>query len=126
MSEEITGTADGIAAGGSGHPASFVLYGLRDVEGTFKGKLDADAMVAFAGNSGAQPMEVYISGPVRNLPWYWHWFYRIRERVRGTPYPTEIYGHGPATFDIESDVEGEEETVISGRFTVAGKWTFDE
>jgi hypothetical protein len=122
--EEKTYEADGMRVDTS--EPSIVIWGLRDIEGTFEGTLNDAVVLNDFVNRKPGPMEVYLYGPVRDLPWYAHWFYRIRQRVRGTPYPSEVYAYGPATFNVEAETEDDSSVNISGRFTKAGVWTINE
>ena len=99
----------------------FRLAGMRDVQGTFEGKLNEGGFAAM--NPG--PIEVFLYGPA-TLPWWKNWFYRLRENLRGTPYPSVLIAKGPATFNIESEVDDGGDVVISGTFTKTGKWSIDE
>jgi hypothetical protein len=99
----------------------FFLTGLRDVQGTFEGSVDA----AFASAFRPGPVELTFYGPDPHLRWYRHWFYRLRERVTGTPYPTIPLASGPATFTVGEAVEEGDDVVIRGSFTSAGTWYID-
>jgi len=101
----------------------FYLTGLREVQGTFSGKLE-DGLQAWATGSTAH--ELYLYGPDPDLPWWKHWFYRIRERVQGTPYPTVCLAHGPATMKFDTEEEDGDDIVMTGTFTKAGVWQFKD
>ncbi len=107
----------------TGEPG-FRLAGLREVSGTFSGPLLDGALLAI--NQPPGPIELYLYGPDPELPWWKHWFYRIRERVRGTPYPTICLAHGPAIMDFEEPVEDGDDIVYAGTFTKAGVWKFND
>ena len=118
--EEVTlvmGSADSLEPLDNGEPG-FRLAGLRDVQGAFEGKLDDGFMAAWASG----PIEVCLYGPDPDLPWWKHWFYRLRKHYRGTPYPTILIAKGPATFKVEEERDDGGDIVISGTFTKAGKW----
>lgn len=100
----------------------FRLTGLKDVQGTFSAPL-SEGVAALLGEPTDIQM-LYFYGPDPNLHWWQHWFYRVRERLVGTPYPTVIRASGPArlTFDKE-EVDGDD-VVISGTFESTGHWDF--
>jgi len=110
------GSADAFKPLDNGQPG-FMLSGLRDVGGTFEGKLEDGVFAAWAPG----PVEVSLYGPA-SFPWWQDWFYRLREITRGTPYPTALIAHGPAVFRLEEEKEDGDDIVLSGTFTKAGKW----
>lgn len=101
----------------------FYLSGLRDVSGTFSGLLDMNGDWP-APPSG--PVQMYLYGPDPALPRWRHWFYRVREIVRGTPYPTVVLASGPAFMRLDTETEKDGEIVMTGTFTKAGTWTFND
>jgi len=98
-----------------------VLWGLRDVQGTFSGPLNDALTAAFAAESG-NPVEVYLYGPDPHMSRVRYWFYRIREAVTGRPLPTVVLAHGPASFTATSEEEDGDDVVITGHFTNKGVW----
>lgn len=107
----------------NGEPG-FRLTGLREVSGTFSGKLEDGLAEWLAPSTG--PITMYFYGPDPDLPWWRHWYYRIREMVRGTPYPTVVLASGPATMAFEEEREDGDDIVMTGTFTKAGKWYFKD
>ena len=111
------GFANTFEALDNGQPG-FRLGGLRDVQGTFEGKLDDGVIATWTPG----PVEVSLWGPDPDLPWWKHWFYRLREATRGTAYPTVLFAQGPAIFRVNEEKEDNDDIVLSGTFTKAGKW----
>lgn len=101
----------------------FRLGGLREVQGTFSGRLEDGAALAI-GATG--PVELYLYGPDPDIPGWKRWFYRVLDRIGWMPYPTVVLASGPATFDMVKEREDGEDIVFEGSFTKAGKWTFHE
>jgi hypothetical protein len=116
-------TSEPLAPLDNGLPG-FRLDGLKDVSGTFAGELD-DGVAALLGET-TDIHTLYLYGPDPNIRWWRHWFYRIREAVRGTPYPTIILASGPATMQFEEKHEDEQDVIFSGTFTKAGDWYFHD
>ena len=116
--------ADELAPLDNGLPG-FRLNGLRDVEGTFAGTLDA-GVDALWGAGTKEPVTVYLYGPDPHTRWWRHWFYKIREAIRGTPYPTIVLASGPATINFDDEYEDGNDIVFSGSFTKAGTWDIHE
>lgn len=100
------------------------LAGLRDVQGTFSGTLLDSIKVLEGYDKG--PMQLYLYGPDPDLPRWKHWFYRIRERLTGDPYPTVCLASGPALMAFEEEHEDGDDIVMTGTFTKAGTWTFHD
>jgi hypothetical protein len=114
------GAAKAIEPLDSGQPG-FRLAGLHDVQGTFEGTLNDGVLAAWAPG----PVIVELWGPP-TLPWWKHWFYCLRETVRGTPYPSVLFAKGPATFKVDEEKEDGGDVVMSGTFTKTGKWFIDK
>lgn len=99
----------------------FRLGGMREVEGSFSGRFD-DALSAWLGHD--EPVVLSLWGPDPDLPWWKHWFYRIRQALGGQPYPHICLASGPANLKFEKEYEDGEDIVMTGSFTKAGVWTF--
>jgi hypothetical protein len=103
-------------------PGKLTLTGLSVISGTFSGSLEGELPWP------QTPTTIYFYGPDPDLPWWRHWFYRAREIIRGTPYPTVCLASGP----VEMRLEGEDTDVVDGRvtmsatFTSRGDWTFHD
>jgi hypothetical protein len=78
--------------------SNLYLAGLKDVQGTYIGRLDMDSgLTELFSNDGGQM--IYIYAP-RHGNLIQHWFWTIRERLFGIAYPSELLFNGPTEFTI--------------------------
>ena len=92
--------------------------------GTFSDDLTAEGSDAFKG-LGDEPVQVTLYGPAK-FRWPKRWYYRIAGRLFDTPWPEAVISSGPAYVDYTVSEANEDETVVTGTFKRAGKWTIED
>lgn len=94
---------------------------VKDAEGSFSGVIDKSDPLFAALSSVDSPTEIVLYAPAV-LPWWKDWYWRLRGRLFGHPYPEEVVASGMAYVDstIREDPTGG--TTVTGRFRGTGKW----